>query len=287
MVTEAGALNDELLAYASRVGVTIRRTIAWGAVGGIMLSVLAAFLATLAISRPVQRLQRRMVALAGDPLAGEVGELDRHDELGDMAHALQLFVDTIRERENRLKDANTKLSVAHRELEKAATVDALTELWNRRKLDEVFAQHVVVAQRYGTPLAVIMLDVDTFKVINDTYGHQVGDSVLREAAGVLRAGVRETDWVGRWGGEEFMVICPNTTEEAAWDLAERVRQRIAGHDFPVIGRMTCSLGITAFRSGDRGNTMVKRADEALYLAKQNGRNRTERDHEPGQAAAAS
>jgi diguanylate cyclase (GGDEF)-like protein len=187
-------------------------------------------------------------------------------EIGD-------FVGVIRDREDKLHAINADLSLAHRNLERIAVTDRLTGLYNRTKLDEVFANELARVERYGESVAIILADIDHFKSVNDTYGHQVGDSVLVEFAATLRKLTRETDTAGRWGGEEFLVICPHLDLDGARILAERIRAAVAGHSFSVVGQKTCSFGVASYRPGDTADTMVKRADEALYEAKQHGRDR--------------
>jgi len=275
MIEAGKTLDDRFLTEASRVGTRIRSIIAWGATGCILFGVIAAVLASIAIVRPVRRLHGRMLELAADPMAGDVEDAERRDELGDMARALGRLIATIRERESRLTRANDQLFAAHRELERAAAIDALTGLCNRRRLDEVFDRQVERSRKSGTPLSIVMIDADQFKLINDTFGHQVGDRVLTDIAETFRTTVRANDWVGRWGGEEFMIICPDTGLDEARDLAEALRRNVSVRAFAEVGTVTCSLGVAAFRPGDRCNTLAKRADDALYRAKGNGRNRVE------------
>ena len=119
-----------------------------------------------------------------------------------------------------------------------------------------------------------MCDVDFFKRINDRYGHQCGDEVLVELAALLKSTVRQLDRVGRWGGEEFMVILPETPLEAALQLAERLRAKVSKHPFPCVeGPVTISVGLSSYQQADSEQTMVARADQALYRAKSEGRNR--------------
>ncbi len=131
------------------------------------------------------------------------------------------------------------------------------------------------AKRYGTPVSLIMLDIDHFKKVNDNYGHQAGDTVLREVSKVIMKGIREIDTASRYGGEEFMVILPNTERENARVGAERMRSGISQHAFPEIeGPITVSIGVAglpdpAIESEDR---LIRCVDHALYRAKQNGRN---------------
>lgn len=168
-----------------------------------------------------------------------------------------------------------KLSAINKELERLSVTDRLTGLYNRMKLDEVFDTEIKLAIRYTQPFSIIMVDIDHFKVVNDTYGHQVGDKVLIKFADILQVNTRETDVVGRWGGEEFMVICRRTDRVGVLELAEKLRQTVQDHPFPVVQHKTASFGVTTWLDDDKPENMVARADEALYAAKNNGRNRVE------------
>ncbi len=168
-------------------------------------------------------------------------------------------------------------------LEQLAIRDKLTGLYNRRKLDESFAVEVTRAQRYNRPLSVIMLDIDHFKAINDTHGHPVGDAVLTETSKRLLAALRTSDIAGRWGGEEFLIICPETPLDTAVQLAERLRHDYEACDFPAAGRLTASFGVSAFREGCLASDILFRADEALYRAKNGGRNRVEKEAQESQS----
>jgi diguanylate cyclase (GGDEF)-like protein len=136
-------------------------------------------------------------------------------------------------------------------------------------LEEEFHRH----HRVGADLAVILIDIDFFKSVNDQHGHQVGDQVLIAMANVLRAGTRQVDVVGRWGGEEFLVVCRDTDLNGATMLAEKLRTLIATEHFPVVGSKTASFGVASLRADDTPHTLVSCADEALYRAKNAGRNR--------------
>ena len=164
-------------------------------------------------------------------------------------------------------------------LEAMATTDPLTHLSNRRALLDRLAIELDRARRYGTVVSLLMLDVDHFKRINDTHGHLVGDDVLREMGGVLQHAVRAVDVVARFGGEEFVVVLPETGPEGAVAFAERLREKIESHVFrhgeSVTPRLTASIGVASY-PGLRVETtddLIARADEALYRAKTDGRNR--------------
>ncbi|MEO5333377.1 MAG: diguanylate cyclase [Magnetococcus sp. YQC-5] len=161
-------------------------------------------------------------------------------------------------------------------IEELSVTDRLTQLYNRLRLDEAFRCEVARSRRYGHPLSVILFDVDHFKSVNDTHGHQVGDQVLIHMAQVLKSNVRQSDIPGRWGGEEFLVICPETDESGVFSLAEKLRQAIAAYDFPTVGHKTSSFGVGTIQPEETINGLVHRVDVALYQAKKKGRNRVER-----------
>lgn len=163
------------------------------------------------------------------------------------------------------------------ELERLATTDTLTGIRNRRAFDEQLAQEITRARRYGSKLAMILLDIDRFKHINDRFGHQAGDRVLVELAHVVGGRLRASETFARWGGEEFIVLAPNTGTEEAAHLAEEIRARVEAHDFPEVGRVTVSLGVTGYTPEDTADSLWRRADTALYRAKAGGRNRVEVD----------
>lgn len=177
--------------------------------------------------------------------------------------------------EQLVTERTIELLEKNKELEKLSVTDRLTGLFNRLKLDKVLEDELHRSQ-YGTNLfSVILLDIDKFKSINDSYGHPVGDQILIEVANLLNIGTREIDIKGRWGGEEFLIVCRDTGFEIAIGLAERLRSRMDNHVFPIIGKRTGSFGVTAYKKGDTVSDIVSRADRALYRAKEKGRNRVE------------
>jgi diguanylate cyclase (GGDEF)-like protein len=180
----------------------------------------------------------------------------------------------------RILDLQADLMKAREALREQATHDPLTGLWNRYALLDALGREHSRAGREGTPLAVIMADLDHFKHVNDTYGHLAGDAILREAAGRMQAAVRSYDLVGRYGGEEFLIVLPATSGPNAMQLAERLRATLAhepvGHGSSRIS-VTASFGVTATGQAPSGDpqTLIRLADEALYRAKEQGRNRVE------------
>lgn len=175
----------------------------------------------------------------------------------------------------RLKTAQDDLRRANAELTDLAMIDSLTELKNPRFVNEYLAQALPHSARYGEPLSILMIDLDHFKKVNDTHGHLVGNDVLKELANILRTQARQADAVCRYGGEEFLVISPNTSLSAASLLGERLRSTVSCYNFPgVPWTVTVSIGIATYEpKRDRdANALIARADSALYLAKNEGRN---------------
>ncbi|MEA5445917.1 GGDEF domain-containing protein [Gammaproteobacteria bacterium AB-CW1] len=168
--------------------------------------------------------------------------------------------------------------IAAQQLRQSALTDPLTGLLNRRAMDQELAAAHALSRRHHQRYAVIMADLDYFKQVNDSHGHDVGDEVLVELAHRLSASVRAEDRVSRWGGEEFLILLQNTDKEPAYLVAEKVRQVVGNQDFKTsAGRLslTISLGLAINEGTEDAEAVVTRADKALYEAKRNGRNRTE------------
>ena len=161
------------------------------------------------------------------------------------------------------------------ELEHQARIDKLTGLHNRARFQVLLEHEMERAQRYQSPMALVMFDLDHFKKVNDDHGHNAGDHVLRVIADTAVGQIRESDALGRWGGEEFMLLLPETSSTGATELAERIRKEIAQIRFEKVGRVTVSLGVTELACGDTLSVLVERVDRALYRAKDGGRNRVE------------
>lgn len=174
-----------------------------------------------------------------------------------------------------LRETQARLVEQNGQLERLAVTDQLTGLYNRLRLDHTLEEEHSRNMRYGTNFCVLLLDVDNFKSVNDTYGHGTGDDVLIGIARTLQDGVREVDVVGRWGGEEFLIICRETALDGAMILAEKLRLAINARPFDKVGKLSASFGVAMFRSGEVLTETIDRADAALYRAKQGGRNRVE------------
>lgn len=158
---------------------------------------------------------------------------------------------------------------------KISSIDYLTKINNRKSIDYFLNENIKIFERYRDDFSIIMIDIDKFKDINDTYGHLVGDNILIEFSELIRNSIREIDILGRFGGEEFIVICRKTKIDGALKLSEELRKKVAKHNFAVVDEITASFGIANYSAKDNLYTLLKRADTALYLAKTNGRNKVE------------
>ncbi|UTJ05148.1 GGDEF domain-containing response regulator [Arcobacter roscoffensis] len=168
----------------------------------------------------------------------------------------------------------TELKEKSNLLEYQASHDSLTGLNNRNKFKEIYGKEIRRGFRYKNDLSLIIFDLDFFKNINDTHGHQIGDEVLKDIAQVVLGNVREHDIVVRWGGEEFLILLPETSSEGSLNVAEKIRAAIEDKDFSSKNlRLTASFGIASLKDGDDENTLLARTDEALYEAKRTGRNK--------------
>lgn len=213
--------------------------------------VLAGWASTIAIRRRDQA--SRALQLAHTELQGAHDQLDRQRQ--------------------QLEQSEASLSKALVQAEQTASHDELTGLWNRRSFNQRLAQAVARTKRTGQPLSLIMLDLDHFKRINDTFGHQAGDDVLQTFSALLSDRSRANDFGARWGGEEFIMLLEDTTASQAEVLAQHLCMAVAEHDFARIGTLTVSAGVTQYKDDDDDQSLLVRVDNALYLSKLNGRNR--------------
>lgn len=201
-----------------------------------------------------------------------------------VVYALEVSRQTHEEREGnpstveiieRLKERVSEAEAIIEHMRLLAATDDLTGLHNRRHLELLLEEDLNRSRRYGAPLSIILFDLDDFKAVNDAFGHDVGDSVLAGLARAVESLLRQSDRFGRWGGEEFLVVVPEATEEAARLLAERLRARIETQDFGMSVGASASFGVAEFRQDDNKTELIKRADMALYRAKASGKNRVE------------
>lgn len=180
----------------------------------------------------------------------------------------------------KLSRLNTEIARAHeelaeknKELERLSTTDKLTGTCNRLRLEEVLENECERSKRYGETLSIILADVDDFKDVNDLHGHQRGDQVLREVAACLCSNLRKSDTAGRWGGEEFLIVCPETGCKGAFSLAEKLRERVQDMDLREVSGVTCSFGVVQIRENESPDSLMSRVDRLLYKAKDQGKNK--------------
>jgi len=206
--------------------------------------------------------------------------VNRQDEVGDLLRGFNYLVAKLHEKERTLHDTL-------KTLDQLASTDSLTGAWNRRWFNELASGEIERTRRYGHPLTIMLLDLDLFKKINDTHGHAQGDQVLLHVADCIRWILRKSDSLSRWGGEEFMILLPDTHLEQAVALAERVRLSIATQNIPGVDPITASIGVAAYRAQETLEQWVARADVAMYRAKKQGRNQVVADNDNNDLASAS
>ena len=175
---------------------------------------------------------------------------------------------------DKFEELNQILQQKNKHLATLATKDSLTSINNRHTFAELFDQELATLKRYNIDLSLLMLDLDDFKKVNDTYGHNIGDYVLKTFSSIVTELIREADVFARWGGEEFVVLLQHTDCDQAYLAAEKIRLAVEAHTFNQAGRVTCSIGITRVNTDDVLSVAIERADQALYAAKHQGRNQT-------------
>jgi diguanylate cyclase (GGDEF)-like protein len=251
-------------------------------IGGLLLAALLSTVIASSVTRPIRHISQVVARIE----QGEIGARTVAAEAGvlaplaaginDMAARVALTEEELRQQ---IALATNELRLQKEAAERAARVDTLTGVANRRAFSEIAENEVQRALRYGTPLSLVLIDLDHFKSINDHYGHQTGDAVLASFARTVTGVVREVDIVGRWGGEEFVVLLPGTAADEAMQAAERMRQAVADTRLQAQGRQivyTASFGVAQFNPTELTfYGLVARADAALYRAKDLGRNRVE------------
>ncbi len=201
------------------------------------------------------------------------------DEIGHLARTLRHMADRIGahtdDLERQVRERTRDLVAANAQLKALAATDTLTGAWNRRRLEEAVINEMDRLTRYGHPASLLIIDIDLFKNVNDHFGHATGDHLLCDLVAVVQSTLRASDSLTRWGGEEFIVLCPNTTLSTMTTLAERLREKIAQTAFRTVGNITVSLGVAECLSGETWEQWFQRADAALYRAKACGRNQVQ------------
>ena len=170
------------------------------------------------------------------------------------------------------KDVTIQMKLEQK-LENLATTDSLTQVYNRYKINGEIDLHIARAKRNNTPFSLLMFDIDHFKLINDKYGHYVGDVVLKDLTKIVENNIRQVDSFGRWGGEEFMLVLENTNKEEAIKVAEKIRTVVEKTPMSGHYNITVSVGVSQYRISEQKSTLLERVDQALYEAKEGGRNR--------------
>lgn len=230
---------------------------------GLGVAIVAGLVLSRSIIRPLHVLKQGVDRFGEGDLSHRI-ELSTTDELGQLAITFNLMAQ--------------KLEQNQAELKKLATMDGLTGVYNRREFNSRLLHELERSQRYEHPCSLVMMDIDYFKKLNDTHGHQAGDEALRVVASVLKNSVRPVDQVARYGGEEFGVILPETTQDDAMAAAERLRLAIANHAISIAAdhtiNVTVSIGVATFpENATSEEELISAADQALYNAKHSGRNR--------------
>ncbi|MFA5214703.1 GGDEF domain-containing protein [Sulfuricurvum sp.] len=200
------------------------------------------------------------------------GELKNKDKSGKAYWLEETIIPIKDENDNLISYISVGIDItAKKELERISIIDQLTGIYNRRKLDECIGNEVQKAKRYQRALTLLMIDIDYFKNVNDTYGHQLGDYALTTVAQILSQNIRTSDLIGRYGGEEFMIICPETSKNGAADIGEKLRQAISDYNFNTLGHLTISIGVAELKTDDTIEALIHKTDNALYMAKERGR----------------
>ena len=283
------ARRMELLGYV-RLGLNVERSldelsssldlVSGTAILVAIVTVPLGFILVRRVVEPIDELSSATNRFATGELSTR-SRVHRSDEIGKLADAFNHMADMHERNHNQLVSLNAELEQRvnrrTRQLRELAARDPLTGLYNRRHFNEVLSGRHAEACRYGTPLSCLMIDVDDFKGTNDMHGHQVGDELLILTALTITSQLRAADVAARYGGDEFVVLLPQTTARRAHTLSERIAEKLAAgvHQQPPHVKLTVSIGVSSLRDGDSGDPddLVRAADRALYIAKSEGKNR--------------
>ena len=257
----------------------------WAVIAAIAFGFVAYYLA-LYLSRPIEQLAESTKRVQDQQPGASFPQEHFVLEIAQLGQSIQGMTQSLLGKEHELQQANASLEAtvaqrtaalteANAELLKLATHDALTGVYNRRRFDEKLAECNLLFRRTERTFALLLIDVDHFKRINDTHGHAIGDQVLQQLARLIKESTRATDFVARYGGEEFTVLLPQIEEPNSPDaVAEKIRAVIAKAVFTSVGHVTVSIGIGLIETADSDTVaLIKRADQQLYQAKSLGRNR--------------
>lgn len=255
-----------------------------GVVAAVLFGLVAYYLA-LYLSRPIEQLARSAKQVQRNEPGARFPLEHPVQEIAQLGQSLDAMTQSLLGKERELQEANASLEAtvaqrtaaltqANAELLSLAVHDGLTGVYNRRRFDEKLTEYTLLSRRTGRPFALLLIDADHFKRINDTHGHAVGDDVLNQLAALIQSSLRTTDFVARYGGEEFAVLLPEIAQPDTPEVvAEKVRAAIAEAFFPVVERVTVSIGVGLADPADNSHSaLIKRADQQLYQAKAAGRN---------------
>ncbi|MEA2100354.1 MAG: diguanylate cyclase, partial [Campylobacterota bacterium] len=193
-----------------------------------------------------------------------------------VAKVYSRWAETMRDNDVQLREVNKLLEARATKYEALSSIDSLTGIFNRSKFELELRIEIDRVHRYDSgTFSLIFFDIDHFKSINDNFGHLEGDNALKEIAKLIKSHIRSTDTLARWGGEEFVVIMPQTSLKQIQTVAEIFRKVISETTFNLIGKITCSFGVSEFKKDDNAQSVILRADKAMYMAKENGRDRVE------------
>ncbi len=239
----------------------------------IMAALIAAWLVSYLLSRniirPLNQLQKRVQGIVeGNKASAHSDELP-NNEIGVIAEAIEGLTEAA------LVQKNLELQTKNSLLDSLSKTDQLTGIPNRRRMQQVLEEEISRFERYKSPFCILLFDIDHFKAVNDTYGHEVGDQVIIQLTQVIQAAIRDSDYFGRWGGEEFVMVCPETRLDGALALAENLRSSVQKQNFVNGLVVTISLGVCEFKSGATLKETLVKVDQKMYLAKEKGRNRIE------------
>ena len=271
-------IHDDKISNARSLGIKI-------AVTGISVIFVASLAFGYLLTRRLQNLNEALVSFGtGNTDVSISKKYLLKDEVHELSNSFQEMANkinsTVKELTNQrelleqhVNERTEELQQAKEKLEVLATTDRLTQLHNRAYGEDVLHHENQRFARTGIKYSVILLDIDHFKKINDTLGHIKGDTVLKQLAIILKQHIRKTDTVARWGGEEFLIICPDTDARGAANLAENIRRVIESYSFSIGKQVTSSFGISESRPEESFNQLLVRVDQALYQAKNEGRNK--------------
>ena len=233
--------------------------------GSLLTTWMMSFVLSRYLITPLQKLRRRVQEIVEGK--DESRYIFPNNEIGMISEAIETLT------EKALIVKNKELNEKNVLLKTLSHTDQLTSIANRRKMMEVLHTEIAQYKRYQLPFSALMFDIDYFKRINDTHGHEVGDQVLVQLAQVVTSTLRETDTLGRWGGEEFLLICPQTDIHNAKVIADKIFKAIQAHDFPCQLKVSISLGLSEFTDTHSLESLLIEIDKKMYKAKQAGRNR--------------